>query len=151
MAGRDPVVAVHPGSGSEKKNWPVEKFAALARWMVDELAVQLIVVQGEADERVVVKLTELLEDRKFALARGLKLVELAAVLERCALFLGNDSGITHLTAAAGAPVVAVFGQASPAIWEPRGEHVRVVRFGEKDVAEVRAAIEEFWNTRHGDR
>jgi len=146
MAGREPIVAVHPGSGSEKKNWPAEKFAAVARWLVDELAAQLLVVHGEADQRAVAKLGELLENRKFVVARGLKLVELAAVLERCALFLGNDSGITHLAAAAGAPVVAAFGQASPAIWEPRGEHVRVVRFGEHDVAEVRAAIGQLWGT-----
>ena len=145
MAGREPIVAVHPGSGSEKKNWPAEKFAAVARWLVDELAAQLFVVQGEADERAVGKLTKLLENRKFTLARGLKLVELAAVLERCTLFLGNDSGVTHLAAAAGAPVVAVFGQASPAIWEPRGDRVQVVHFGESDVAEVRAAIERLWS------
>jgi ADP-heptose:LPS heptosyltransferase len=94
----------------------------------------------------VAKLTELLESRNFKVARGLKLVELAAVLERCALFLGNDSGVTHLAAAVGAPVVAVFGQASPAIWEPRGERVHVVRFSENDVAEVRAAIEQLWST-----
>jgi heptosyltransferase-2 len=149
MVAREPIVAVHPGSGSEKKNWPVEKFAAVARWMVDELAAQMLVVQGEADERAVANLSELLEKRKFALARGLKLPELAAVLERCVLFLGNDSGITHLAAAAGTPVVTVFGRASPSIWEPRGERVRVVRFSERDVAEVRAAIEQLWSDRRG--
>ena len=149
MTGREPIVAVHPGSGSEKKNWPVEKFAAVARWIVDELAAQLLVVQGEADERAVTKMTELLENRPFTLARGLKLVELAAVLERCALFLGNDSGVTHLAVAVGMPAVALFGQGSPAIWEPRGEQVRVVRFGDQDVAEVRQAIAQFWGNQRG--
>jgi len=78
------------------------------------------------------------------------LVELAAVLERCALFLGNDSGVTHLAAAVGTPVVAMFGSASPPIWEPRGEQVRVVRFCDNDVAGVLAAIEEFWGNRRGN-
>ena len=149
MAGRERIVAVHPGSGSEKKNWPAERFAAVARWMVDELAAQLLVVQGEADERAVVQLERLLQNRKFTRARGLTLVELAAVLERCALFLGNDSGITHVAAAVGTPVVALFGNASPSVWEPRGEQVRVVRFGERDVTEVRSAIETMW--RAGNR
>ena len=144
MVGREPIVAIHPGSGGEKKNWPVENFAAVARWVSDELAAQLLVVQGEADEHVVKKLTKHLEPRPLTVASGLKLVELAAVLERCALFLGNDSGITHLAAAVGTPVVAVFGSASPPIWEPRGERVRVVRFCDHDVAHVNAAIEEFW-------
>ena len=144
MFGREPMVAIHPGSGREKKNWPVDNFAAVARWVHDELAAQLLIVQGEADEHVVKKLTKRLEPRPLTVASGLKLVELAAVLERCVLFLGNDSGITHLAAAVGTPVVAVFGSASPPIWEPRGERVRVVRICDNDVAHVNAAIEEFW-------
>jgi heptosyltransferase-3 len=143
--GRAPVVAAHPGSGSAAKNWPVEKFAALCRWLADEMAAQLLVVRGEADEGPVNQLTQLLVSRPCRLAQGLKLVELAAVLERCWLYLGNDSGVTHLAAAVGRPVVAVFGPASFPIWEPRGERVRVVRFGEKDTEEVRQAIEQFWS------
>ena len=150
MVGREPIVAIHPGSGSEKKNWPVENFAAVARWVSDELAAQLLVVEGEADERVVAKLTRLLEPRPITVASRLKLVELAAVLERCVLFLGNDSGITHIAAAVGTPVVAMFGSASPPIWEPRGERVRVVRFCDNDVAGALGAIEEFWGNRRGN-
>jgi heptosyltransferase III len=147
MVGREPIVAVHPGSGGERKNWPVEKFSAVARWVLDELAAQLLVIQGEADEHVVERLTESLDPRPFTIASGLKLVEVAAVLERCTLFLGNDSGITHLASAVGTPAVAMFGSASPSIWEPRGERVRVVRFGEHDVADARAAVEELWGAR----
>jgi heptosyltransferase-3 len=147
MVGREPMVAIHPGSGGERKNWRVENFAAVARWISDELAAQLLLVQGEADERVVEKLTTLLHPRVPTVARGLKLIELAAVLERCVLFVGNDSGVTHLAAAVGTPAVAVYGSASPPIWEPRGERVRVVRFSEHDVSNVRAAIEELWATR----
>jgi heptosyltransferase-2 len=140
--GRERIAAIHPGSGSEKKNWPVEKFAALARWLVDELAMQLVIVHGEADEKPVLRLVELLERRPALRARGLKLPELAAVVERCALFVGNDSGITHVAVAVGAPTVALFGSASVPTWEPHGPQVRVVRFGEQDVAQARQAIEE---------
>jgi ADP-heptose:LPS heptosyltransferase len=75
-------------------------------------------------------------------AVGLTLTELAAVLEKCRGFVGNDSGITHLAAAVGAPVVALFGPASSLIWEPRGKKVRIVRFGGQDVAEVRQTLAE---------
>lgn len=139
--GRERIAAIHPGSGSDSKNWPVEKFAALARWLVDELALQLLVVHGEADEKPVGRLLELLESRPVTLARGLKLPELTAVLQRCALFIGNDSGITHIAAAASTPTIALFGPASPAVWQPTGDNVRVIRFGEHDVAEVRRAVE----------
>ncbi|MCX7886733.1 MAG: glycosyltransferase family 9 protein [Verrucomicrobiae bacterium] len=135
----EPILAIHPGSGSESKNWPAANFAAVARWLADELALQLLLVHGESDDEPVARLTELIAPRPFRYARGLKLVELAAVLERCALFLGNDSGITHLAAAVGTPTVAMFGPASRPIWEPRGERVCVVRFGPNDVAEARAA------------
>lgn len=142
--GREPIVAVHPGSGSEKKNWPPEKFASLCRWLVDELDAQLLVVQGEADEQATARLRDLVGPRQITVAGGLKLVELAALLERCVLFLGNDSGITHLAAAVRTPTVAVFGPISQSAWEPRGEHVCVVRFGEHDIAQARQAIERFW-------
>ncbi len=136
------VVAIHPGSGSERKNWPVEKYASICRWLIDELAVQLLVVKGEADERVVESLLTALAPRRVRLAAGLTLVELAAVLERCSLFLGNDSGITHLAAAVDTRTIALFGPASTATWIPRGPRVRVIPFGDSDIALVRRAIAE---------
>lgn len=143
-ASEELIVALHPGSGSERKNWPAEKFAAVARWLVDELAVQLLVVQGEADEAPAKELFRMIEPRVARRASGLRLTELAAVLERCALFLGNDSGITHMAAAVGVPTVAVFGPASLPTWKPRPwrSEARVVLFGGQDVAQVRRALEE---------
>ena len=140
--GRERIAALHPGSGSDKKNWPVEKFAALARWFVDELALQLVIVRGEADADVVGKLVAALAPRPVTLTTGLKLVELAGVLERCAVFAGNDSGITHLAAAVGTPTVAMFGPVSVPIWEPCGDRVRVVKFGAADTGRARQAISE---------
>jgi heptosyltransferase-2 len=151
---REPLVVLHPGSGSEKKNWPAEKFAALGRWLVNELAVELLVVHGEADDAAVRRLMELLAPGCATVVRGLKLTELAAVMERCALFLGNDSGVTHLAAAVGTPTVAFYGPASLQIWEPRpwrADGVRVVRFGAEDVAAGRKAIEELWAGRAAAR
>jgi heptosyltransferase-2 len=136
------IAAIHPGSGSEKKNWPVEKFAALARWLVDEMDFQLVIVRGEADEKAANRLLDELSPRPVTPATGLKLVELAGVLERCALFVGNDSGVTHLAAAVGTPTVSLFGPASSPIWEPQGAQVRVVQFGADDMAQVRQAIDQ---------
>ena len=69
------------------------------------------------------------------------LYELAQWLARARLYIGNDSGITHLAAAVGTPVVAVFGPTDPAVWGPRGDHVRVVHRagGWPSVDEVLAA------------
>ncbi len=149
-ATREPLVAIHPGSGSDKKNWPAEKFAALGRWLMNELALQLLIVHGEADDEAVGRLTELLAPGRATVARGLKLTELAAVVERCALFLGNDSGVTHLAVAVGTPTVAFYGPMSQQIWEPRpwrADGLRVVHFGPDDVASGRKAVEELWAMR----
>jgi heptosyltransferase III len=136
-------VVLHPGSGSEKKNWSVEKFAALARWISDELAAEVLLVEGEADKLPVAQVLKLISPRPARVLSGLKLRELAAVLEQCSLFVGNDSGITHLAAAVGMPTVALFGPSSLPIWEPRGEQVAVVKFGANDVAEVRRVVTSF--------
>jgi len=56
------------------------------------------------------------------------LYELACWLGRARLYVGNDSGITHLAAAAGAPVLALFGPTDPSVWVPRGPNVRVARW-----------------------
>lgn len=133
------LAVIHPGSGSEKKNWPVEKFAALGRWLVDELACPLAIVRGEADERVVGRLvTEL--SRPAQMLTGLKLPELAAELSRSSVFIGNDSGISHLAAAVGTPVVAMFGPASSAIWHPPQPNAHIIPFADDDVAAARAVV-----------
>jgi ADP-heptose:LPS heptosyltransferase len=54
------------------------------------------------------------------------LYELACWIRSARVYVGNDSGITHLAAAAGAPVVAIFGPTDPAVWAPRGDRVRVI-------------------------
>ena len=58
---------------------------------------------------------------------GLALEELAGVLASASLYLGNDSGVTHLAAAVGAPTIAVFGPTDPVIWAPVGP--RVITWG----------------------
>ena len=64
------------------------------------------------------------------------LYELAKWLASARLYIGNDSGITHLAAAVGTPVVAIFGPTDPAVWAPRGERVAVVSGGSLDAIEV---------------
>lgn len=102
---------IHPFSGSRRKNWPIERFRQVARRLEQFLPVAWCAGPEE----------ELPEACRFD-----DLYELACWLAGARLYLGNDSGVTHLAAAVGAPVVAVFGPTDPRIWAPRGERVRVV-------------------------
>jgi heptosyltransferase-3 len=126
-----PILAIHPGSGSERKNWPIENWIELGNaWLgmpgSSKKCSSLIVVSGEADEAQVARLEMEWKDRRVRHARNLHLPQLAAVLEH-SIFIGHDSGISHLAAAAGADCILLFGATDPDVWAPRNENVRVIR------------------------
>jgi heptosyltransferase III len=112
--------AVHPGSGSPVKSWPAARFGEL----LDGWPGPFLVVEGPADADA----AEPLRSRAdVVVARGLSLRTLGAVLAGSGLFVGNDSGVTHLAAAWGAPTLALFGPTEPALWSPLGPRVAIVR------------------------
>jgi ADP-heptose:LPS heptosyltransferase len=113
-AAREQFAVIHPFSGSPRKNWPLEKFRAMAVGLARLMPVYWCTGR---------------EDPPLAGATPIDdLYELACWLARAALYIGNDSGITHLAAAVGTPVLALFGPTDPAIWGPRGAHVRIARW-----------------------
>jgi hypothetical protein len=109
---RENFAVIHPFSGSLRKNWPLQKFRLLAARLERTMDVRWC--SGEEDPPLP------------GAERFHDLYDLAAWLAKARLYVGNDSGITHLAAAAGTPVVAIFGPTDPAVWAPRGNHVRVV-------------------------
>ncbi len=118
-------VAIHCGSGSARKNWPFDRFAAVARAIAPSHA--LAFVLGEGDHAIANAIRDLARETSAAVLEGLDLVELAGTLANCAAYLGNDSGITHIAAALGLPTIALFGPTDPAVWGPRGAQVRILR------------------------
>nr|MBA3273286.1 glycosyltransferase family 9 protein [Chthoniobacterales bacterium] len=130
-----PIVAVHPGSGSTNKNWPVEKWRMLAQLLLETGAAgSLLLIGGEADEQPLTVLREMLPRDVVTIAENLPLPQLAAMLEGCALFIGHDSGISHIAAAAEIPCLLLFGPTDPAVWAPTNASVRVLRGEAGDVA-----------------
>jgi len=136
-----PVIALHPGSGSARKNWPAARYAALATHLHQRYGAHILAVAGPADEAVVQDMRHTWRNAPLTLAQNLTLPEVAALLARCHCFIGNDSGIAHLAAALGVPTVALFGPTDPALWAPAGPAVRIVSapLAEITVAEVQAA------------
>src|SRR6266850_1639318 len=140
-----PIIAIHPGSGSHEKNWPLENwidlFSPNGRFARLE---GLVVISGEADEAEPDQLEREWKNRDVRFARNLPLPSLAAVLDR-SIFIGHDSGISHLAAAAGANCILLFGPTDPDVWAPRNENVRVLRgqsgtLNDLDISQVRAAV-----------
>jgi len=118
--GRGDFAVIHPFSGSARKNWPLNRFRELAARLA-------LPVQWSAGPEEPLP-PELMSDA----VRFENLYELACWLASARVYIGNDSGITHLAAAVGTPVVAVMGATDPAVWAPRGERVRVVSGGSLD-------------------
>ena len=122
-----PIIAIHPGSGSREKNWPLENWIGL--FSPDSRLAHLeslLVISGEADEAQTDRLEREWKNRGVRFVRNLPLPRLAAVLER-SVFIGHDSGISHLAAAAGANCILLFGPTNPDVWAPPNDNVRVLK------------------------
>ncbi|WP_395743042.1 glycosyltransferase family 9 protein [Prosthecobacter sp.] len=113
-----PRIAIHPGSGSEKKNWPLQNWQQVAATFPHA---EIIYITGEAEAERHIHPTG------HTLWHSLPLPELAARLATCTAFLGHDSGISHLAAACGVPSLLLFGPTDPAIWAPPQPWIRFLR------------------------
>jgi ADP-heptose:LPS heptosyltransferase len=147
--GAPPLVILHPGAGSRAKQWPVEGFASIA----DRATAQEYVVavhEGPADRAAVEALLGRV-GRPVIRFRDPALPVLAGALAEAALYVGNDSGVSHLAAAVGAPAVILF---TPLLlaWQPWSPTPRVVEvtatsLEPRDVAAVAAAVADALATR----
>jgi len=126
---RSKVIILHPGSGSKKKVWPLERFLNLAQYLQEHLSSKILVVLGPAEGSEVEKAFEGMGPTEFILAKGLTLLQLASVMEGCWFFIGNDSGISHMAAALGLPTIVIFGPTDKNVWSPKGEKTFVVQRG----------------------
>jgi len=118
-----PVMTLAPGSGAREKNWPDAFFRAVADWWRRRTCGSVVVILGPVEEEKG-DYTILCEGA--VVARNLTLEKLAALLARSDLYLGNDSGVSHLAAALGVITAVLFGPSNVARWAPQGENVTVL-------------------------
>lgn len=120
-------LAVAPGSGHAGKNWTLSHYYETSRTLAWEFKLGVVWLAGPAEAEAVPYLTALAAAQRHILLAEAPLARVAAALSHCRLFLGNDSGLTHLAAALGGPrVLALFGPTNPAVWAPPGEQVRIL-------------------------
>ncbi len=129
LSGR-PVVGLHPGSGPAQsfKRWRRSKFAELARRLCEDHGVTVLLFGGE-DE---IELAEAIADESgcgHVVAGRLSILETAALIEQCKLFISNDSGLMHIAAAVGTPTIGIFGPTRPEKNRPYGTDHLVVTAG----------------------
>lgn len=122
-----PYICLHPGSGGRHKNWPRDRFLAVAlgvRSAAGTPPVKILLGPAEEDSR---PFWVGGEASGVDVVGNLGILELATVLAGADAYLGNDSGVTHLAAALGVPTVALFGPTEPRRWGPKGPNVRILR------------------------
>jgi len=119
------MIAVHPGASCPSKRWPPEKFAEVCDDLVKISNCDVVLVGGTETLEYSEVISMKVKGRLFNLTGILSVEELAELLSRCKVFISNDSGPVHISAAVGTPVVCIFGRKdvglSPKRWGPLGE------------------------------
>ena len=125
-SGNSKSIFIHPSSGSSHKCWPPLKMATLIRQLVQINKGKVILCQGPADNEIVSELECYLAKKNYEIIKDADLVEISQLLKRVDLYIGFDSGVTHLAAALGIPTIAIFGPTDVERWRPKGPLVDVI-------------------------
>ncbi len=117
LSGPSPV-GISPVASATLKRWPVDRFAAAASRLAEETGRSIVLFAGPQDDVADALERGITGPARVVRVGALPLRRVAAVLERCGLLVCNDTGLMHMAAAVGTPVVAVFGPTSPQIYLP---------------------------------
>lgn len=127
VEGAPSVLAIHPGSGSERKNWPETRWIEL----IDRLAQcsdwHVLLVGGEAEQRRLPRLAARISSGRCHVALSLPLNDLVRKLARVDYYVGHDSGITHIAAALGLAGCVLWGESNLKVWGPLNQQFTVLK------------------------
>jgi heptosyltransferase-3 len=121
------LIVLHPGSGSLHKCSPPALCANIVNGLMARPHRRVCLVGGPADRDSLRKVQGLLTHHEPTILEGLDLLSVGRYLQHARLFIGHDSGLSHLATRLGVPSVLLFGPTDPAKWAPRGKHVAVMR------------------------
>ncbi len=116
---RPPVLAVHPGAGARAKRWDAAGFVRVAEWW-RQRGGDVVEIAGPAEAGEPLLLGG-------EAARDMPLPDLGDLLGRVTMYLGNDSGVSHLAGAAGAAGIVLFGPTLAARWRPLADRLSVLQ------------------------
>lgn len=127
-----PFVAIHVGSGGKRKNWSSENWLRVIT-LLSVMNFPVLLIGGEADQE---NLQVLRLQTNLPSAENLPLRTLGAILSKSRLFLGHDSGISHLAAATGTKCLLLFGPTDPEVWAPLNPNVKVLTSPEGNMESI---------------
>jgi len=124
--GRFALVGIHPGGSSYDKLWNAESFAAIANRLIRKFDSKIILFNGLGEEHLGDSIKSMMIYPP-VLARQLRLRHVASLIERCSLFICNDSGPMHIAAALKIPTIAIFGPTDYIRWKPYNKSAIIVK------------------------
>ena len=141
-AGRGPILAIAPAANWVGKAWPAERFGLTARRILGPGGAleggRLLVLGGPGDRDVALALSGVLPRHRLIDMVGVEdLLVCHAALKRARLFIGGDSGLMHMAAAAGVPTLGLFGPSDERLYAPWGANTRTIR-GSRSFEDIRA-------------
>jgi hypothetical protein len=120
------ILVIHPGSGSKRKEWPLENFIEVAVAFSRGSSEDVVLLIGPAEKDLLALAREEARGR-FSVYEVEALAQVMTLMGSSRCFIGNDSGLTHMAAFIGVPTVAIFGPSSPMRWSPVGPRTKVLR------------------------
>lgn len=120
-----PYAVLQPGAAFATRRWQLENFAPLAEWLAAECNLAPVILLGPGERELRTEAEHVFRPPT-VVVDGLDLRQLIALLARARIFVGHDTGPTHVAAAAGCPVVEIFGSSTPVYWRPWATPARVV-------------------------
>lgn len=121
LPGPERYVVMAPGSGWPGKNWPPERFGALAESLQRSCGARTLVIGAPDESAIGDAVVEAGGGSAVSVTGRTSLAQSAALVAGSALFVGNDSGLLHVAAAVGVPSIGLFGPTRPGRWAPRGD------------------------------
>lgn len=123
------VVGIHPGSGGieqEDKRWPLDKYIKLCNRLIKKEKAKILIFGGQGEEKLKNQIkNSVVKNQSFVINSSLKLA--AALIQKCNLFIANDSGLMHIAAAKGVKTIGIFGPTNYKRTAPYGENCYIVR------------------------
>lgn len=130
LSDKNPIIGVHPGSIHYRKawhkRWPKEKFASLCDRLITQYKAKILIFEGPSERGLAKEIADLMRNKPVTVA-NLKLGQVMAIIKKCHLFIANNSGLMHIAAATGTPVVVITGPTNPKWDGPWGVKYRIVR------------------------
>ena len=120
-------VGFFPGAGWKLREWMPERFAAIGDRLVQRFNADVLIFGGQQETELVQSVVNLMNAPAIPFAGNLQIRQLAACIEKCDLFLTNDTGPMHIAAAVGTPTVSLFGPGNHIRFQPLGELHQIIR------------------------